>query len=80
VNGFQTRDQITLTNRPSQNLDGLEVDLARRIDEICRRFEAGWCQGRHPRIEEYLFEVPDKRQPAFRTETEAPERELRQSK
>jgi hypothetical protein len=37
---------------PSHNLDGLDIDLARRIDEICRRFEADRRAGRRPRIED----------------------------
>ena len=47
-----------MTDRPSHNLDGLDIDLARRIDEVCRRFEADWRAGaRHP-LEDYLAEVP----------------------
>jgi hypothetical protein len=29
-----------MSDRPSHNLSGLNIDLARRIDAICRRFEA----------------------------------------
>jgi hypothetical protein len=29
-----------MTDRPSHKLDGLPINLARRIDEICRPFEA----------------------------------------
>jgi len=66
-------------DRPSHNLDGLPIDLARRIDEICRRFEADWRQGRQPRIEDYLGEVPDEGRPALKAELVALARELRQS-
>ena len=52
-----------MSDRPSHNLDGLDIDLARRIDEVCRRFEAGWRDGRRPRIEDYLGEVPDEGAP-----------------
>ena len=68
-----------MSDRPSQNLGGLDVDLARRIDEVCRRFEADWRQGRQPRIEDYLVDAPDEGRPALRAELSALERELRQS-
>jgi len=68
-----------MTDRPSHNLDGLDINLARRIDEVCRQFEADWRKGRQPRIEDYLGDVPDKGQPAFWAEMEALERELRPS-
>ncbi len=29
-----------MNEQPSHNLDGLDLDLARRIDAVCRRFEA----------------------------------------
>ena len=69
-----------MTDRPSRLLEGLGLDLARRIDADCRRFEADWRQGRHPRIEDYLVEVPDEGRPALKAELEDLERELRQSK
>ena len=68
-----------MSDRPSHNLDGLGIDLARRIDEVCRRFEADWRQGRQPHFEEYLGEVPDGGRLALRAELEALERELRPS-
>ena len=34
-----------MSDRPSHNLGGLDIDLARRIDEVCRRFEADWRAG-----------------------------------
>ena len=68
-----------MSDRPSHNLDGLDIDLARRIDEVCRRFEADWREGRQPRIEDYLVDVPDEGRPALRAELEALERELRPS-
>jgi hypothetical protein len=45
ADGPRTRDRITMSDRPSQNLDGLDIDLVRRIDEVCRRFEADWRGG-----------------------------------
>src|SRR5208337_4961061 len=76
---FRTRDRIKMSDRPSQNLDGLDVDLARRIDAVCLRFEADWRQGRHPRIEDYLDVVPGEGHVALRAELEALQRELRPS-
>ena len=34
-----------MSDRPSHNLGGLDIDLARRIDEVCRRFEADLAGG-----------------------------------
>ena len=53
--------------------------MARRIDEVCRRFEADWREGRQPRIEDYLVDVSHEGRPALLAELEALERELRQS-
>ncbi len=55
-----------MSDRPSHNLDGLDINLARRIDEVCRRFEADWQEGRQPRIDDYLGDVPDEGRPALR--------------
>jgi len=68
-----------MSDQPSDNLDGLDIDMARRIDEVCRRFEADWREGRQPRIEDYLVEIPHEGRPALRAELEALERELRPS-
>jgi|SRR5208337_1242410 len=67
-----------MSERPSQNLDGLDPELARQIDAVCRRFEAGWREGRQPLIKDFLGDVPDEGQPALRAELEALERELRE--
>jgi Protein kinase domain len=68
-----------MSDRPSHNFDGLEIDLARRIDEVCRRFEGDCREGRQPRIEDYLVDVAVEGRPALRAELEALERELRPS-
>ncbi len=68
-----------MSDRPSSNLGGLNTDLARRIDEVCRRFEAAWREGRLPRIDDYLADVLDVGRPALRAELSALERELRQA-
>jgi hypothetical protein len=57
-----------MSDRPSDNLGGLDIDLARRIDEVCRRFEAEWREGKQPRAEDYLAEVSPEGRPALRTE------------
>jgi len=68
-----------MSDRPSHNLKGLDIDLVRRIDAVCRRFEADWRAGaRHP-LDDYLAEIPDKARAALRAELEALERELRPS-
>ncbi len=46
-----------MSDRPSENLGDMEIESARRIDEVCRRFEADWREGRQPRIEDYLVDV-----------------------
>jgi len=68
-----------MSEQPSHNLGGLDIDLARRIDEVCRRFEAAWREGRQPRVEDYLVDVSHEGRPALRAELEALERELRPS-
>ena len=45
ADGPRSEGRIMMTDRPSHNLDGLEIDLARRIDGVCRRFEADWRRG-----------------------------------
>ena len=69
---LRTEGSIKMSDRPMQNLDGLDIDLARRIDEVCRRFEADWREGRQPLIEDYLVDVPDDGRPALRAELERP--------
>jgi eukaryotic-like serine/threonine-protein kinase len=68
-----------MSDRPSHNFGGLDIDVARRIDEVCRRFEAGCREGRRPRIEDYLVDVSPEGRPALRAELEALGRELRPS-
>jgi len=68
-----------MSDRPSHNLGGLDIEMARGIDEVCRRFEAECREGRQPRIEDYLVEVPDKGRSALRAELMALEHELSQA-
>ncbi len=67
-------------NEPTRpNLDGLDIELARRIDAACRRFEADWRAGKRPAIGDYFNEVPEEGRIALRIELEALERELGQA-
>jgi WD40 repeat protein len=68
-----------MSERPSHNLSGLDIDLARWIDAVCRRYEADWRAGVRPPFDTYLAEVPDEARPALRAELETLERELRQA-
>ncbi|HKI20944.1 MAG TPA: serine/threonine-protein kinase, partial [Isosphaeraceae bacterium] len=65
-----------MSDQPRQNLGGSDIDLARRIDAVCRRFETDWRAGDRRSIESYLDEVPGPGRPALRAELEAFEREL----
>jgi WD40 repeat protein len=56
----------------------LDIDLARLIDAVCRRYEADWRADARPPFDTYLAEVPSEARPALRAELEALERELRQ--
>jgi serine/threonine protein kinase len=40
-------------------MGSLPLSLKRRVDEACDRFEKAWKDGRRPRIEDYLVEVPE---------------------
>ncbi len=68
-----------MSDQPGQNPGGLEIEMARRIDAICRRFEADLREGRHPRVQDYLVDVADEGRPALRDELEALEHELHSS-
>ena len=68
-----------MSDRPSDNIAGMDIDLARRIDEVCRRFEANWREGRQPRVADYLVDSSPEGRPALKAELEALERELRTS-
>ena len=68
-----------MCDRPSDNLGGLDIGLARQIDEVCRRFDAAWRAGCQPRIDDYLVDVVDEGRPALWAELEALERDLRQA-
>ncbi len=66
-----------MSQPPNPDLDGLDLDLVRRIDAACRRFEADWRAGKGPVIDDYLSEFPEAGRPTLRNELEALDRELR---
>jgi hypothetical protein len=68
-----------MSDRPSNNLGGLDLDLLRHIDAVCRRFEADFRAGNSPVIGDYLGEVPEVGRSALQSELIGLERELRRS-
>ncbi len=66
-----------MSERPSLHFDDLDLDLARRIDLLCRRFEADWRKGYEAAVQSYLDEVPEQGRAALQTELEALLRDLR---
>ncbi len=66
-------------DRARDSLARLDIDLARRIDEVCRRFEADWRQGRQPRAEEYFEEFTGDARASLAAELEALQSELQQA-
>jgi eukaryotic-like serine/threonine-protein kinase len=68
----------SMSEETEKRLDDLDLDMVRRIEAVCRRFEADWRAGKRPAIEDYLAEVPQEAHAALRTELAALERELLQ--
>ncbi len=68
-----------MSHRTSDNLGGLDIDLVRRIDQACRRFEAAWREGRQPRLDDYIGSLTGDARVALAAELEALESELRQA-
>jgi WD40 repeat protein len=68
---------MKMSGKPDSNLERLDIDLLRRIDAICRQFEADWRTGRQLRLDDYLGQVPDGCRPALRAELNALLVELR---
>ena len=67
-------------SEPSRdNLGGLDIDLVRRIDEVCRCFEADWRAGHQPRIEEYFGEFTGDARASLAAELEGIQSELQQA-
>ena len=65
-----------MSDQRRDGIDRLDLDAARRIDAICRRFEADWCAGKLPAICDYVVDLPEDGRSALRAELEALEREL----
>ncbi len=59
--------------------EATDIQLARHVDAICRKFEASWRAGGRPAIGDYLGEVAEEGQGVLRAELEALESELRQA-
>jgi len=59
--------------------EATDIQLARHVVAICRRFEASWRAGQRPAIDDYLGEVAEEGRPILRAELEALESELRQA-
>jgi WD40 repeat protein len=68
-----------MSEQPDSNLRNLDIDLALRVDAICRQFEADWQNGRQVDIAVYLSQVPELGRTALRAELEAVLHELRMS-
>jgi WD40 repeat protein len=67
-----------MSEQGEPRLDDLELDAVRRIEMVCRRFEAEWRAGKQPAIDVYLGEVSPNHRPALRLELSCLERELAQ--
>jgi Protein kinase domain len=67
-----------MRDQSDSGIDGLDLELARRIDAVCVSFEADWRAGKQPRADDYLAEVPKQARARLRRELEALECELRQ--
>ena len=63
----------------SYTLRDLDLDLVRRIDAVCRRFESDCRAGKSPVIADYLGEIPEVGRSALRSELIGLEQELRRS-
>lgn len=68
-----------MSERPNHDLEGLDLETARHIEEISRRFEADWRAGRQPLIEDYLEDLAGEARWGLQIELEALVQELRMS-
>src|SRR5271170_3676630 len=67
-------------NQPTdKRFDDVDLEIERRIDAICRRFEADLRAGKRTAIDDYLADIADEARRALRAELTALECELRQS-
>lgn len=68
-----------MSESASPDLGGIDLALARRLDAICRRYEAERRAGGAPSIGDYLVDMPEAGRTALRRELEALDRELCQA-
>jgi WD40 repeat protein len=68
-----------MREQASDSLGDLDLDLVRRIDAVCRRFEADYRAGKSPVIADYLGDIPDVGRSALRSELVGLELEMRRS-
>src|SRR5207253_1306084 len=68
---------VMSAGRPVDN-DSAAARLARRIDQLCDRFEAAWQAGRRPRLEHYLGKIQAAEQPELLRELLVLELDYRQ--
>jgi eukaryotic-like serine/threonine-protein kinase len=68
-----------MSEESERRLDDLDLDMVRRIEAVCLRFEADWRAGKRPAIEDYLAEVSQEGRAALRTELVTLECELLQA-
>jgi hypothetical protein len=68
-----------MREQANDNLGGLDLELVRRIDTVCRRFESDYRAGKSPVIADYLGEVPEAGRSALRSELIGLEQQLRRS-
>ncbi len=54
-----------MTPETMASIRNLPVDLVRRVEEFCTRFEEEWAAGERPAQEDFLVQAPSKRQPAL---------------
>ncbi len=54
------------TSEPDSPVSSLwPLAAARRVEEVCRRFEGAWRAGQRPRLEDYLGEAHEPEQPVL---------------
>src|SRR6516164_1849438 len=68
-----------MREQASHDPGDLDLDLVRRIDAVCRRFEADYRAGKSPVIADYLGEIPEVGRSALRSELIGLEQEMRRS-
>ncbi|HLH27342.1 MAG TPA: hypothetical protein VKW77_00420, partial [Acidimicrobiales bacterium] len=66
-----------MSDQPGSGLDRLDLEIVRRIEAVCRRFEADWRAGRSPAVGDYLGEFPEPGRASLRAELEGLDGELR---